>query len=400
MDKVIYEGDIIGNTNISVFFDTSDDPKIVVKATINLPFGPPIERYMLAEFAATSTRGLFAYGVLMKKFIHIPHGRIIFDSWNSDPDSNPATPFVPYSRSVARDNARIATAGTGEGDIDIGISQVYGTAAVGSNSFKGLKVSWSGQVGPKDPNEWDPSDKSALWMKDPPGWKVSTKTEALTTGFTATFEEITAPSEAPTEPRWTIEPLTTSGKSGAGHAAKVTIGSPGQATRLELGELILAGNARLTIQGDVTIHLPVENKKSLEIRDNARIEMTDDATLTIYTAGDVSVKGGSTFNETAAPKDLQIWGTAKESQEIEFRDFGKFSGIVYAPNANITIKGGSSLYGAVVGKSAILKDSGSVHYDESLTDFDGGGGGGPASVSYVEELVGEERESYLSLLDF
>lgn len=408
LDAIVYEGGITGHVNVYISNYTSDNPEIVTKTVITLPHGPPIVRYMYADFSGSSTRGLFAYGMLTKNFIEAS-GAVEFSSWESDPDLDPDTPFVPFSNAVSKDNASIATTGTADGAIDLGSSRVYGTAAVGSASQKGLDVSWSGQVGPRDPNEWDTFDTEMLWAKDPPGWKVSTKTGALTTNFSATFEEIVAPAVELTE-LWTDYHLPYTERVERSnqwtswydnvYVDEETIGAPGEVTILELDDLTVRGASTLTIQGDVTIVFPEENTTSFTVMEGGAIELDDDASLVIYTAGNMEVTGAGIFSEVA-PKQLQIWGTATESQTIDFINNAQFSGLIYAPNADVTVTGDADFFGSIVSKSIILANGGHFRFDESLKNYTGSGSSsGPVNVRYVEELVGEERTAYIDLLDF
>tara|TARA_B100000614_G_scaffold229702_1_gene222279 strand:- start:439 stop:1449 length:1011 start_codon:yes stop_codon:yes gene_type:complete len=294
---------------------------------------------------------------------------------------------------------------TAAGAIDLGSSDVYGTAAVGSSENSGLTMGWGGHVGPRDASLWHPSDSEHLELKDPKGWKVSLETGALKTGFSASFEDITAPDLELTDLRYAYElPYTDRQKKSNASSTwyenvyvnQETIGSPGESTVLELDTLVVKSDAVLRIEGDVMIHLPAENQTSIEVIESGKIELAPDATLTIYVAGDTKVTGGGIFNEIA-PHQFQIWGTATNSQRIDFLNNGQFSGVIYAPNASVKIKGDSDLYGSIVCADIILTGSGSFRYDESLANYAGDTtSSGPPEVTFVEELSGDERAPYLA----
>jgi hypothetical protein len=406
MDDFTLVGDIHASTNVYIYNYADENPEVVVKSTIHLPTGAPVEKYMYASLSASSTRGLFAYGALTKEFIQASGG-VAFDSWISDPDNDPSTDYVPYSDSVARDDVTIATVGTDAGAITLGSSDVYGSAAIGSSDYSGLDVGWGGQVGPRDESEWDPADTDELWKKD--GWLVSTQTGALSTSFTADFEEIVAP-EVETTELWTSYELPYTDKRTVSnqwsswtqnvYVDEESIGSSGTETVLNMDELIVKGGATLTIEGDVTIILPNENTTSLQVIEGGALKLADDATLTIYIAGDIEVSGAGIFSEVA-PQQLQIWGTATDSQSIDFLGSGQLSGIIYAPNAEVKINGDADLYGSIVCKNMTLTGSGSFRYDESLANYTGDTSNpGPTTVDYVEELVGTERDPYIDDLVF
>ncbi|WPJ93940.1 hypothetical protein SH580_10875 [Coraliomargarita algicola] len=406
LDEIVFTGDIKATTKISIYNYSSDAPEVVVKSTINMPFGPAIEKYMYASISASSTQGLFAYGMLTKDFIKASGG-VAFDSWTSDPDNDPDTPYIPYSSRVATDKVAIATASTSAGAITLGSSDVYGTAAVGSADYSGLSVGWGGQVGPKDMSEWDPSDTDELWKKD--GWLVSTQTGALSTGFTAAFEDITAPSLTPTDYRLDYKLPYTDRREVSNkwstwyqnvYVDEETLGAPNTLTILNLDELEVKAGATLRLEGDIIINLPNENKTTLKVIEGGAIEMADDATVTVYLAGDMAITGAGLFSEVS-PQQLQIWGTATGTQNFDFLNNGQFSGIIYAPNAEVKVTGNSDIYGSVIAKSIELTGSGSFRYDQSLANYTGGTtSAGPTRVDYVEELVGIERDPYIDDMAF
>jgi hypothetical protein len=406
LEDRIFKGEIKGTIKVYIYNYASGAPEVVSKATVVLPTSALLHKYMYASISASTSRGLFAYGILTKDFIKASGG-VVFDSWESDPDNDPSTPFIPYSNGVATDKVAIATVGTGADAIQIGSSDVYGTAAVGSADYSGLDVGWGGQVGPKDRSEWDPSDTYQLWKKN--GWLVSTQTGALSTGFTAEFKEVTAPSLTLTY-LWPEYKLPYTDKKKVSnkwstwyenvYVDEETIGQAGVATTLDMNEIEIKAGATLRIEGDVTVNLPNENRTTLKVIQGGKIEMAPDATMTIYIAGDIDITGAGIFSQIA-PKQLQIWGTATGTQKINFLNNCQFSGIIYAPNAEVKITGNSDLYGSIVGKSIELTGSGSFRYDQSLANYTGGTSTqGPTHVDYIEELVGAERDNYINDLAF
>jgi Tfp pilus assembly protein PilX len=394
IENLSYSGSIQGAVKVAILNYAGETPLVVSKATIPMTHNSSVEKYMNAELSASSTRGLFPYGLLSRDFIQASGG-VVFDSWISDPDSDPDTPYVPYSSSTSRDKVTIAAAGTGDGVISLGSSEVNGYAAVGSASNSGLSVTWGGQVGPADDSEWDESDTTELWKKN--GWKVSTQTGALITNFTASFEEVTVPDVEATIPWYRYELPYNDSSQNNRYVSTQTIGSKGNLTVLELDEIVIKGNATLKIEGDVTIILPKENTTSLQVIQGGQIELDPDANLQLYIAGDIEISGAGILSKSA-PQQLQIWGTSNTNQKFNFLNNAQFNGIIYAPNADFKVTGDSDFYGAIVSNSIILTGSGAFRYDESLQNYSGsGGGGGPTQVNYVEELVGIEREPYLEL---
>lgn len=132
--------------------------------------------------------------------------------------------------------------------------------------------------------------------------------------------------------------------------------------------------------------------------------MADGAKLTIYTAGDIEISGAGLLNEGAA-RNLQVWGTNTNKQTIQFQGSGDFSGVIYAPYADIILPGGTDLYGSVVGNNIQMSGSGSFHFDESLEDLatwtgnpgDAPTAGAKTGVLHVKEITPAQFKSLVSL---
>jgi hypothetical protein len=168
-----------------------------------------------------------------------------------------------------------------------------------------------------------------------------------------------------------------------------------------MDSLTVSASAKLTFAGDVTIVLPRPNVKSLRVIEGGGIKLAEGATVRIFTAGDIEISGDGFFNQIP-PEQLQIWGTSTTSQEFLLSGSGRINGIIYAPNANLTMPGGTKFHGAVVANNIMMSGSGSFHYDESLKDFAGmSGAKGPLTVQHVRELeTAEDRAPYLTLMGY
>jgi hypothetical protein len=272
-----YSGNIEGQIEVWILGYADEFPEVVTVSEINVPGVETVRRYMHAELQLSNVPatggGLFAYGLLARNSI-VADGGCKFDSWISDPDNDPSTPAIPYSPQVRLDNGAIACANPAPASIRLGSSDVYGTAAIASADYSGLHMDWGGQVGPRKHNDWDPVDLADLWAKDPPGWKVSLSTGALTTGFTANFQDVTVPEElTPTMQGDYVLPRTLqvlkSNKWSSWYQNvymdQDTIGEPGKNTVVQMNSLSLSGSADLVIEGDVTLILPRSDVRSLII---------------------------------------------------------------------------------------------------------------------------------------
>ncbi len=375
-----------GNVKVYVFDYKGGNTTIVARAEVQPPVGGPVQRWLKAEIRQEG-RKLFTFGLLVKDYIHVLwNGNSTFDSWVSNPDNDFSTPYVPYSTNVRNDNVSIAAATKSMGAIVLGSSSVYGYAYVGSSDPYALEMGWGGQVGPLNPNEWDPKDTTDLWKVD--GRKVATG--YLLTDFTAEFESIEAPEEISEYRGSYLLPY-----------GAASIGVAGESRTYSFNSLTVQGDGTLTVKGDVTFVLPNAGK-TLQIIQGGKIRLADgNSSLAIYLAGDAVISGAGLLNNLS-PHQTQIWGTSGNRQKIDFQGSGAYSGLIYAPNADITLPGGTNIYGSVVANSLTLQGSGSFHYDESLKDYAIGGQSGKrkAMESLEELMTPEDRAPFISFLNF
>lgn len=76
--------------------------------------------------------------------------------------------------------------------------------------------------------------------------------------------------------------------------------------------------------------------------------------------------GGNGFVNSGRPENLQIFTSATR---VDVSGNGTFRGVLYAPNANVTMRGNGQYYGAIIGHEMSLTGGGSrggFHYDRSL----------------------------------
>ncbi|HLS27912.1 MAG TPA: collagen-binding domain-containing protein [Opitutales bacterium] len=398
IDGFTFAGGITGSVDISLLGDpynpnAGGGVKVTAIGSIERRGKKELSetRILQADLQPSGGRGLFAYGMLARGHIRASGGAR-FDSWNSRENGV----FQSYRADLARDNVGVATVSDDLGAIQLGSSDIYGRASVGSESEFGLVMGWGGHLGPLNESDWDPEDLKDLWKVD--GRKISYSTGAITTHFTAEFEEVIVPAE--------LMPIATSPYVLPYHTQpynryvnRETLGAPGVDTVLMMDRMTIEADSTLEIAGNVTLIFPSENMTSLIIRGSGKIQLQEDATLVIYTGGNVDISGAGLLNHVA-PEQLQIWGTASESQNIYLSGSGYLNGLIYAPNADLIVPGNTKIYGSVVANNITMSGSGSLHYDESLREYQGmGGSSGPLTVQHIREIMAkEEREPYLDLV--
>jgi Flp pilus assembly protein TadG/cytoskeletal protein CcmA (bactofilin family) len=85
----------------------------------------------------------------------------------------------------------------------------------------------------------------------------------------------------------------------------------------------------------------------------------------IYLTGDLITAGSSLVNSSLVPNNLKIF-MAGEGNEADLQANVDFHGVLYAPEADVTVSGSGELFGVVVGKTLDVKGTGEIHYDENL----------------------------------
>jgi hypothetical protein len=349
-------------------------PVVVSKSIITFARGgSTITKFMEVTL---KKRSLFVNGLVAKDGIEWD-GHPIADSWNSDPDGNPAT-TMPYAVGNRTANC---TVGAVTGNIDLGSGgDVYGYAKTGtSGSTSGGSVHGLGTT---------TNDTSRI-TKD-----LAANFPTITTPTPTTINIIsgTVPSDFPTSSH---------SKNTADNVYYFSFAS---------GK---------NISDDATIGDSIPNAKVVMIMNNHQnvdaisfsggksLTVKTGSTLTIYTNGNITATGNGMVNGTTAGQNpsssLIIYGTtiSPSTQEIKVGGNGQLYAAIYAPQGNVEMKGGGSsgmVLGSVVAKSISMNGGTDFHYDEALANL---GTGNPFGIIKWRELQSaSERTSYAAQLNF
>ncbi|MHC4212213.1 MAG: DUF7305 domain-containing protein [Planctomycetota bacterium] len=123
--------------------------------------------------------------------------------------------------------------------------------------------------------------------------------------------------------------------------------------------VIESGQVDLHITGDIWLG------NSCEIVVNA------DATLRLYVDGDIVTGNSSNVGYLGSPKEpdhLWLYATGDDTQTFDLKAKNDWSGVVYAPNADIDLYAKGDIYGAFVADNFEFKAGGNFYYDEALRD--------------------------------
>ncbi|MBI5382379.1 MAG: hypothetical protein HZA31_10810 [Opitutae bacterium] len=343
-------------------YDGTGAPTLYSRATITPSRGANIEKWIQVQLRK---RSKFANGLVAKDSITFNGNNATVDSWNSDPDKNPATASIPYSNAVRNDKGSVGSISVSVSAVAINNADIWGYAATGGAPPV---------VG---------NNGSVLGHDSPSGVKVDSA--RVSTDFTANFDPITTPTETAS-----IGAIT----------SDTTLGTTGVNTTITCTSVIFAGSETLEIRGNVTL-IVTDTTKAIEITGNAGINIPSGATLKIYTAGSLKIAGNGVANSNTQPVTLQIYGTSTSTtstQDIQIAGNGDLKGVVYAPNGDVKVNGNGNVMGSVVAKNITLTGNATFHYDESLADFDSGS---PYGITRWQELTtATQRSGVSSLLDF
>jgi len=80
---------------------------------------------------------------------------------------------------------------------------------------------------------------------------------------------------------------------------------------------------------------------------------------------------GSSIGTETPSKDaltIQLYGTGEGEQNFDIKAKNEWTGVIYAPNANIDLYANGDVYGAIVSDSFEFKNGGNYYYDEALRE--------------------------------
>jgi hypothetical protein len=119
--------------------------------------------------------------------------------------------------------------------------------------------------------------------------------------------------------------------------------------------------------GDVELYITGD----IQLGNSCEIVVKDGASLTIYIDGDIHCRNGSGINTEAPPEEaytLQLYATGKGAQYFDVKAKSDWTGVIYAPNADVDLYAKGDAYGSIVADTFEFKAGGNFHYDEALRE--------------------------------
>ncbi len=371
-------------------------PEVVARATITLggSNSAPIEKWIHVTLRRTSK---FASGLVARNSIVFNGTNTTVDSWNSDPDNNAATAAVNYSAGVRRDRGTVGSISVGVDAVLVKQADIWGFVSTGGTdptSTVGTGGSVLGSGSTYDASTWSSPNV------DP---------ARVSTDFSASFDPVAAPTKTYINLATDIDADTVLPRPA--DVAAGLMDADGnyyyRAPRVNLNNEYLRVTRKVVLKLETTSGFAVDVGGGSGI-----IDITASGSLAIYAEADIRMSGQGVSNgvdanangvlsdsEAGQPVKPQVWGTKTSgTQDIRIVGNGVFSGIVYAPQGNVTINGNGSVAGSVVANNITLTGNANFHYDESLGNF---GGGNPLRISRWRELTAAaDRAAHASLLSF
>ena len=133
----------------------------------------------------------------------------------------------------------------------------------------------------------------------------------------------------------------------------------------QLSGLSMSGQSKLLARGDAILYLT----GAFAMAGQAQIDIAAGASLKIYVAGNVDLKGNGIMNANIDALKFGLYGLPS-CASIDLGGNASFTGTIYAPQAAFSAGGGGAnqydCVGAVIANSISMNGHFSFHYDEAL----------------------------------
>jgi hypothetical protein len=138
------------------------------------------------------------------------------------------------------------------------------------------------------------------------------------------------------------------------------------ADRYEVSNLRMSGTDKILVTGtNVTLYI----RHDFEMTGQSQIDVAPGASIRFITEGDVNLSGQGIINYNLDASKYSIYGMPT-THSIAISGNAAFTGVIYAPDADVTMSGGGStvydIVGAIISKTANLNGHFHFHYDEAL----------------------------------
>ncbi len=302
--------------------------------------------------------GRFTKAILARSKVELNGKNVKVDSFHSyDTNSSIMTTngYGLYDSNKFNANGDVAVIDGFSDTLEIKSASVWGKVATGP--LGNLKTNNTIAVGDK---AWHAAGTKGVqdgWATDDANFEIPSVTPPFTTGATPS-----------------------GGWIGTNYYNYILTGGINWALNGDLeGKVYVAGNAKFYVKKDIKFKDDMSSDDGIEFAPGARLEL--------YAGGKEAKFSGSKIKKKAIPSDklafneqgnatnFMFYGTDK-MEKVDLSKCDEFTGIVYAPNAEIKLKAGSIKYyrcnvmGALIGKTVTLEKNATFHYDENIANLE------------------------------
>jgi len=327
--------------------DFNSTPILAAEGRVIEPNGDQLFKQVRVDMTSS---GLFSNGLTAKDTINFNGNNVTVDAYDS-------TVGVWNYTLNREDEGSVASLSVDNGALDVGNGDIWGYLATGGGTY---------DIG---------SSGSVMGADTPSG--VTEDPSRISYDFKANLPDVSVPS-------LTVDHTT---------LAAGSIGDPfaswSSAPEVyHISSFSMSGNNTITVVGPTVIIVDGDFKLSGQAELNI---VGTESYLEIYVGGDLDLTGKGVLNSEQKPEAFQVWGTAASGagQTIKVAGNGDFAGILYAPNADLEIKGNGNVSGAAVGEDITLTGNAAFHYDLNLKNLDSDGS---FSISRWRELRGSSEK--------
>ncbi len=329
-NNAFYRKRTLGDSVVIVGISNVSPPVVYAWARVPIP-GKDGEFAKRTVMVNTIDEGLFARGLVAKREIILKGNNVLVDSFDSrDPAYSTAGQYDPAKR---KDNGHVATNLGIINALSTGNANIFGTVATGPGGSVG--------IGPKG------SVGDLAWQAAGSGGIQPGKSKD---DMNVSFPDVVAPTGGIFLPPSAGSPF--------------AINSSGTYT-------ISGFNATLTIGTNAHVNLLVT--QDINLTGSDQIVIGPGGSLNLYMQGKAAkIAGNGVANFGGSATNFVYWGLPS-NESLTINGNGSLTGIIYAPEADLTLNGGGGsvedVTGASVSGTATLNGNFQFHYDEMLGDL-------------------------------
>ena len=320
----------------SVIINGLVSPTLISTGYVRMPNGSEIKRVVKVS---TQLNGLFSKGMVAKGTIDFNGNSVKSDSFNSEDPRYSAN--GRYSSAKAKDNGDVATDLQIINGVNLGNANIWGRVSTGPGGT--VAIGPNGSVGS---SQWQTNGNTGIQ----PGYSSD--------DMNVNFPNVEMP--------YTGGAFTPTRKQVNGTWYDYVIDSNGDWQLSNLTKSVI-------VTSNVTARLLVT--ESIDLTGQDAIILQNGANLKLYMAGSSArIAGQGIVNPNASAASFFYYGLTNNTS-LDITGNGQFTGVIYAPQAALSLKGGGSntedFIGASVSGSVVMNGKFSFHYDEVLSTLGG-----------------------------